>query len=74
MSGISKFTIKDYNQIRKEWSRLYSKAAVRCRDEEELAVVRKAFDFARLTDMYAAVPVNHTFFIPSRWQKSWWRR
>lgn len=46
MSGISKFTIKDYNLIRREWNRLYAEAAVRCRDEEELAVVRKAFDFA----------------------------
>lgn len=46
MSGISKFTIKDYNLIRKEWNRLYAEASVRCRDEEELAVVRKAFDFA----------------------------
>ena len=46
MSSLSKFTIKDYNLIRKEWERLHEAAAVRCRDEEELAVVQKAFDFA----------------------------
>ena len=46
MSSFSKFTIKDYNLIRKEWERLREAAAVRCRDEEELAVVQKAFDFA----------------------------
>ncbi|MBO4447154.1 MAG: bifunctional (p)ppGpp synthetase/guanosine-3',5'-bis(diphosphate) 3'-pyrophosphohydrolase, partial [Bacteroidales bacterium] len=46
MSSLSKFTIKDYNLIRKEWERLREAAAVRCRDEEELAVVQKAFDFA----------------------------
>ena len=46
MSSLSKFTIKDYNLIRKEWDRLYAAASRRCRDEEELAVVQKAFDFA----------------------------
>ena len=46
MSSLSKFTIKDYNLIRKEWERLREAAAIRCRDEEELAVVQKAFDFA----------------------------
>ena len=46
MSSLSKFTIKDYNLIRKEWKRLREAAAIRCRDEEELAVVQKAFDFA----------------------------
>lgn len=44
--SVSKFTIKDYNLIRKEWDNLYSLASKRCRSEQELAVVRKAFDFA----------------------------
>ena len=46
MSSLSKFTIKDYKIIRQEWDRLYAAASERCRDEEELAVVQKAFDFA----------------------------
>ena len=46
MSSISKFTIKDYNLIRKEWDKLYAAASERCRDEEELTIVKKAFDFA----------------------------
>lgn len=46
MSSRSKFTIRDYNLIRKEWERLQASAAARCRDEEELSVVRKAFEFA----------------------------
>ncbi|MCR4571246.1 MAG: HD domain-containing protein, partial [Bacteroidales bacterium] len=44
--SVSKFTIKDYNLIRKEWEKLRKVAAERCRDEEEMAVVQKAFDFA----------------------------
>ena len=46
MSSVSKFTIKDYNLIRKEWEKLFISAAQRCRDEEELSMVKKAFDFA----------------------------
>ena len=46
MSSLSKFTIKDYKLIRKEWDKLYAAAAERCRVEQELAVVQKAFDFA----------------------------
>jgi len=46
MSSLSKFTIKDYNLIRKEWDKLYASASERCRDEEELSIVKKAFDFA----------------------------
>ena len=46
MSSLSKFTIKDYNLIRKEWEKLYAAASERCRDEEELTIVKKAFDFA----------------------------
>ncbi len=46
MSSVSKFTIKDYNLIRKEWDKLYAAASERCRDEEELTIVKKAFDFA----------------------------
>ena len=46
MSSVSKFTIKDYNLIRKEWDKLYASASERCRDEEELTIVKKAFDFA----------------------------
>ncbi|MCR5519099.1 MAG: RelA/SpoT family protein [Bacteroidales bacterium] len=44
--SVSKFTIKDYNLIKKEWEKLRKDAAERCRDAEELAVVQKAFDFA----------------------------
>ncbi len=43
---ISKFTIKDYNAIKKEWQSLEELARRRCRDEEEFEVVRKAFEFA----------------------------
>ena len=42
----SKFTIKDYNLIKKDWESLKEMAAGRCRSEEEMAVVQKAFDFA----------------------------
>ncbi|MBQ9309984.1 MAG: bifunctional (p)ppGpp synthetase/guanosine-3',5'-bis(diphosphate) 3'-pyrophosphohydrolase [Bacteroidales bacterium] len=44
--SVSKFTIKDYNLIKKEWGILFLLAQQRCRSEEELAVVKKAFDFA----------------------------
>ena len=46
--SVSKFTIKDYNLIKKEWDKLYAAASQRCRDTEELAVVKKAFDFANV--------------------------
>ena len=46
MSSPSRFTIKDYNLIRREWDKLYASASQRCRDEEELTMVKKAFDFA----------------------------
>ena len=46
MSSLPKFTIKDYNLIRKERDILFAAASRRCRDEEELAVVHKAFAFA----------------------------
>ena len=43
---MSRFTIKDYSLIRREWDKLYAAAQGRCRSEEELSVVKKAFDFA----------------------------
>ncbi len=46
MSSVSRFTIKDYNLIKKEWGILHDMAAERCRSEEELATVTKAFEFA----------------------------
>ena len=44
--SLSRFNINDYKLIKREWSRLYEAASRRCRDEEEFAVVKKAFDFA----------------------------
>ena len=44
MSSVSKFTIKDYNLIRKEWEKLFISAAQRCRDEEELSMVESSVE------------------------------
>ena len=67
MSSVSKFTIKDYNLIRKEWEKLFISAAQRCRDEEELSMVkRRSTSRTRPTGMCAGVPVSLTCFIPYR--------
>ncbi|MBQ9547839.1 MAG: bifunctional (p)ppGpp synthetase/guanosine-3',5'-bis(diphosphate) 3'-pyrophosphohydrolase [Bacteroidales bacterium] len=44
--SVSKFTIKDYNQIRRAYALLEDEARRRCRNEKELSVVHKAFSFA----------------------------
>lgn len=43
---VSKFTVKDLEQISREYAALKEAAAKRCANEEELAVVQKAFEFA----------------------------
>ena len=44
--SISQFTEKDYEMIRERYAELLDAAEKRCANEEELSVVRKAFDFA----------------------------
>lgn len=44
--SFSQFTAKDYEQIEKEWAVLHEAGSLRCRSEEELSVVCKAFEFA----------------------------
>ena len=42
----SEFVEKDYEVIARDWSVLYASAQRRCANEQELEVVRQAFDFA----------------------------
>ncbi|MCQ2181533.1 MAG: HD domain-containing protein [Bacteroidales bacterium] len=42
------FTEQDYNLINKEFESLMELAVKRCRNEQELSVVRKAFEFANI--------------------------
>ena len=49
--SFSKFTEKDFALIRQEWDILYAAASKRCRSEEELALVSKAFEFANNAHM-----------------------
>ena len=44
--SFSKFTIKDYVLIKKDWESLREAARRRCRSDEELAVVEQAYEFA----------------------------
>ncbi|MCQ2131157.1 MAG: RelA/SpoT family protein [Bacteroidales bacterium] len=44
--SFSLFTQQDYDLINHDWEQLYASAKIRCTDENELAVVRKAFEFA----------------------------
>ena len=44
--SFSKFTQKDYDLINKEYGELKKVAAGRCRSDEEMALVQKAFEFA----------------------------
>ena len=44
--SFSKFTIKDYNEIRRSYASLEEAARRRCRNAKELSVVQKAFEFA----------------------------
>ena len=67
MSSVSKFTIKDYNLIRKEWEKLFISAAQRCRDEEELSIVKRpSISRIRLTGMCVAVQESRISFIHYR--------
>lgn len=51
MPVISEFTDKDYSQIEAAYSDLKAAAARRCKDESELDIVQKAFDFANSAHM-----------------------
>lgn len=44
--SFSKFTIKDYVLIKKDWESLREQARRRCRSDEEFAVVMQAYEFA----------------------------
>ena len=44
--SFSEFTKEDYDLIRRSYEALMPKVRKRCRDEEEVAVVEKAFEFA----------------------------
>ena len=44
--SFSKFTQKDYDLINKEYGELKTLASRRCRTEDEMALVQKAFEFA----------------------------
>ena len=44
--SFSEFTEKDYQVIEKDFSVLMESARKRCANEEELEVVRRAFEFA----------------------------
>ena len=44
--SFSELTKEDYDLIRRSYEALMPKVRKRCRDEEEVAVVEKAFEFA----------------------------
>ena len=44
--SISQFTQKDYDIINKEYASLLELAEKRCTNEDELNVIKKAFEFA----------------------------